>query len=54
MWLMEQDKIKVKMDSMDFAGRTMFDFKCFGTGISMTRARELYDEYFSQQSENWK
>ena len=51
---MEKDKIKVKMDSMDFAGRTMFDLKCFDTEISMTRARELYDEYFSQQSENWK
>ena len=54
MWLMEQDKIKVKMDSMDFAGRTMFDLKCFDTEISMTRARELYDEYFSRQPENWK
>ena len=51
---MEQDKIKVKMDSMEFADRTMFDVKCFDSGISMTRARELYDEYFSQQPENWK
>mgnify|MGYP001197673247 FL=1 len=51
---MEQDKIKVKMDSMEQADRTMFDVKCFDAGISMTRARELYDEYFSQQPENWK
>ena len=26
---MEQDKIKVKMDSMEQADRTMFDVKCF-------------------------
>ena len=52
MWLMEQDKIKVKVDSMDFADGTIFDVKYFDTGISMTRARELYDEYFSQQPEN--
>ena len=52
--LLEQDKIKVKKDSIEFACRTMFDIKCFDTGISMTRARELYDEYFSQQPENWK
>ena len=52
MWLIEQDKIKVKVDSMDFTDRTIFYIKCFDTGISMTRARELYDEYFSQQSEN--
>ena len=51
---MEKDKIKVKMDSMDFADRKMFDVKCFETGISITRAEELYDEYFSQQPENWK
>ena len=50
---MEQDKIKVKKDSMKFVFRTMFDVKCFDTGISMTRARELYGEYFSQQPENW-
>ena len=51
---MEQDKIQVKMDSMEQADRTMFDVKCFDAGISITRARELYDEYFSQQPENWK
>ena len=54
MWLMEQDKIKDKMDSMDFAGSKMFYLKCFDTVISMKRARELYEEYFSRQSENWK
>ena len=51
---MEQDKIKVKMDSMDFADRRMFDFKCFETGISIKRARELYVKYFSRQPENLK
>ena len=50
---MEQDKIKVKKDSTEFAFITMFGVKCFDTGIYMTRARELYDEYFSQQPENW-
>ena len=51
---MEQDKIKVQMGSIEFTDRTIFDVKCFDAGISMTRARELYDEYFSQQPENWK
>ena len=50
---MEQEKIKVKKDSMEFADRIMFDIKCFVAGISMTRSRELYDEYFSSKPENW-
>jgi hypothetical protein len=45
---MEQDEIKVKKDSMEFADRTTLDVKCFDAGISMTRARVLYDEYFSR------
>ena len=51
---MEQDKIKVKMDSMDQADRTMFEVKAFDAGISQERAREIYREYFSKQPENWK
>ena len=37
-----------------FADRTMFEVEAFDAGISQERAREIYREYFSKQSENWK
>ena len=48
------DLDKEKESGMSFADRTMFEVKAFDAGISQSRAREIYEEYFSKQPENWK
>ena len=45
---------KKKESGMSFADRIMFEVKAFDAGISQTSTREIYEEYFSKQPENWK